>query len=71
MAGVEAHTCRVLRGHPSSTVQIDCVLDHNLPPFSGLWVGQKIKKPADAGVNSPVRPAGRGRCSVLTTNGKF
>ena len=31
-----AHPGRLLRGHPSSAVQIDCVFRQNLPPFSGL-----------------------------------
>ncbi|MFZ3327541.1 MAG: hypothetical protein WA231_17395 [Methylocella sp.] len=30
------HPGRLLRGHPSSTVQIDSVLCQNLPTFSGL-----------------------------------
>ena len=30
------HPGRLLRGYPSSTVQIDCVLVQNLPPSSGL-----------------------------------
>src|ERR1700730_17709097 len=30
------HPGRLLRGHPSSAVQIDCVLVQNLPPSSGL-----------------------------------
>jgi hypothetical protein len=31
-----AHPGRLLRGHPSPTVQIDCVFRQNLPTFSGL-----------------------------------
>jgi hypothetical protein len=31
-----AHPGRLLRGHPSSTIQIDCVFRQNLPTFSGL-----------------------------------
>ena len=30
------HSGRVQRGHPSSTVQIDCVPGQNLPTFRGL-----------------------------------
>lgn len=39
---------RRLRGHPPSTVQIDCFLRKNLPTFSGLKVD------LDAAVHSPV-----------------
>jgi hypothetical protein len=41
MVGVERgeqtpHPGRLLRGHPSSTVQIDYLFRQNLPTFSGL-----------------------------------
>lgn len=60
----------LLRGHPSPTVQIDCILRQNLPTFCGLLV-DRAKNPADAAVHSSVRSAGRRRWPILTTSGGF
>ena len=65
MVGVDrgeltAHHGRLPCGHPSSTVQIDCVFRQNLPPSASFGPTGRIKDLVDAYIHSTVRPAGRG-----------
>jgi hypothetical protein len=71
MVGVDrgeltAHPGRLLRGHPSSSRSI--VSSAKFAHFQRA-VGRPGENPVDEAVHSPVRPAGRWRCPVLTTNG--
>jgi hypothetical protein len=69
-----AHPGRLLRGHPSPTVQIDCVFRQICPLSAGCRsTGRNPSGRSHAFTSTPrrapalLRPAGRRRCPVLTT----